>query len=128
MVEPVDDTRTTLDWSSLEERWSDLFAAHINPWGAAITFGLRSTRPEEPSTMTIRMRMGLQQAKVLGLILLRDIRVFEERTGTEVGLPAQMLEELGIPKEDWGKVQGSIAGGWMASRPPRGSWGAYPVV
>ena len=106
MVEPNNEPQPTIDWSKVEEYWSDLFGANVNPWGAAITFGLRSTRPEEPSKMTIRMRMALQQAKVLGLLLLRDIRVFEERTGTEVGLPAQVLEELGIPREDWERFRG----------------------
>ena len=106
MVEPENKPEIEIDWDSLEEQWSDLFGAQVNPWGAAVTFGLRSVRLGEPNKMTLRMRMSLQQAKALGVLLLRDIRAFEQRTQTEIGLPANILEELGIPKEDWERFRG----------------------
>lgn len=90
------------DYSAVEEHFSDVFETHINPWSASVTFGYRSTRPTtEPTRYQIRMRMPLQQAKALAVLLLRGIRQYEEQSGADIDLPAQVLETLGVPQEDW---------------------------
>lgn len=90
------------DYSVVQEHFSDVFETHINPWSAAVTFGYRSTKPTtEPTVYQIRMRMPLQQAKALAVLLLRGIRQYEEQSGADIDLPAQVLEGLGVPQEDW---------------------------
>lgn len=89
------------DYSELKEDFSDVFETHINPWSAAITFGRRATKAEDDHHYTVRMRMPLQQAKALAVILLRNIRLYERQMKVEIELPQAMLEGLGIAPEDW---------------------------
>ena len=93
------------DWSqSPEEHFSDVFWTSLSPWSVAITFGLRMVRPEEQDTPKIRMRMPLQQAKALAVILLRAVRRYESDASVTIELPDQLLENLGIPSEDWKRL------------------------
>lgn len=89
-----------------EEHFSDVFWSHVNPWSCAITFGLRMTKPDEKDRPTIRIRMPLQQAKALAVILLRNIREYEQKTGADIDLPKQVLEALDIAVEDWERFKG----------------------
>ena len=89
------------DYSELNEEFSDLFGFHINPWSAAISFGQRSTRPQDSNRYTTRMRMPLSQAKALAVMMLRKIREYEGKAKVEIELPQLVLDELGIPAEDW---------------------------
>lgn len=84
-----------------EEYFSDVFWTHLNPWSAAITFGLRMTRREERDKPTVRVRMPLQQAKALAVILLRTIRKYETDANVTIELPREVLDRLNIAPEDW---------------------------
>ena len=89
------------DWSQVEEYFSDVFWTALNPWSVSITFGLRQARPEEADKPRLRMRMPLQQAKALAVILLRAVRRYESDAHVTIELPDKLLESLGIPPEDW---------------------------
>ena len=92
----------TEDWSQPpQEYFSDVFWTSLSPWSASITFGLRMTNTAEKDTPKIRMRMPLQQAKALAVILLRSVRQYETDANVTVELPDQLLKALGIPLEDW---------------------------
>jgi hypothetical protein len=94
--------KPTEDWSQPPiEYFSDVFWTSINPWSASITFGLRKAGPEEADTPNVRMRMPLQQAKALAVILLRTVRQYETQANVTVELPRSLLDSLGIPLEDW---------------------------
>ena len=90
------------DWSQPpEEYFSDVFWTTLSPWSAALTFGLRQASPNEKDTPKIRVRMPLQQAKALAVILLRAVRKYESDANLTVALPDKLLGNLGIPLEDW---------------------------
>jgi len=90
------------DWSQPpEEYFSDVFWTTLSPWSAALTFGLRQASPNEKDTPKIRVRMPLQQAKALAVILLRSVRRYEGDANLTVELPDGLLKSLGIPLEDW---------------------------
>ena len=89
------------DFSEMREEFSDVFDSHINPWSAVITFGNRATKPEEDNHYTVRMRMPLQQAKALAVIMLRNIRQYERAAKVEIELPQAVLDGLGIAADDW---------------------------
>ena len=94
------------DYEQMQEAFSDVFEVHVNPWSVALTFGRRATRPTESNEYTVRMRMPLQQAKALAVVLLRSIRQYEQQADTDVDLPQQVLEGLGIAPEDWNRLKG----------------------
>ncbi len=97
----------TMNYSELQEYFSDVFETHINPWSAAITFGLRATKEAEDNKMMLRIRMPLQQAKALAVLLLRNIRQYEQQTGADIDLPQVVLKALDIPAEDWERFKGA---------------------
>lgn len=95
------------DWSQPPiEYFSDVFWLAINPWSAAVTYGLRMAREDESDTPRIRVRMPLQQAKVLAVLLLRVVRQYEEKANLTIELPKEMLKDLGIPPDDWERFTG----------------------
>jgi hypothetical protein len=89
------------DYSDMKEYFSDVFETHVNPWSAAVTFGTRATKETEDNKYQVRMRMPLQQAKALAVMLLRSIRGYEQHTQADIDLPKDILDSLGIPLEDW---------------------------
>lgn len=90
------------DWSQPpEEYFSDVFWTTLSPWSAVLTFGLRQASPNEKDTPKIRVRMPLQQAKALAVILLRAVRKYESDANVTIGLPDKLLSALGISLEDW---------------------------
>lgn len=90
------------DWSQPpEEYFSDVFWTALTPWSASVTFGLRQASPTEKDIPKVRVRMPLQQAKALAVILLRTVRKYEHEANVDIELPSKLLEHLGIPPEDW---------------------------
>ena len=94
------------DYSAMQELFSDLFEWHINPWSFVLTFGRRSTKADEPNEFQIRMRMPLQQAKAMAVMLLSGIREYEQKTGADIELPEVVLKDLKIAPEDWKRFKG----------------------
>jgi hypothetical protein len=46
--------------------------------------------------------MSLEHAKVMAIILRKQLKQFEEQLGAEIALPLQVYQQLGVsPKEDW---------------------------
>jgi len=92
----------TEDWTQFpEEHFSDVFWTALSPWSASVTFGLRQASPYEKDTPKIRVRMPLQQAKALSVILLKSVRRYENEAGVTIELPDKLLETLDIASEDW---------------------------
>jgi hypothetical protein len=46
--------------------------------------------------------MSLENAKVLAMLLRRNLKNYEREHRLEIALPAQAYTQLGIAKEDWG--------------------------
>jgi hypothetical protein len=103
MKEPENNPIETRQNTELLEYYGDVFWTHLNPWSASITFGLRKITPEETDRPQLRVRMSLQQAKALAVILLNSIRRYETDAGVEVELPNDVLKGIGIAPEDWKK-------------------------
>ena len=102
MTQEKQPKQQTEDWSQpVEEQFSDVFWTSISPWSVAVTFGLRMARPGELDKPKLRMRMPLEQAKALAVMLLRGIRAYETEQDITVDLPVELLKHLGIPLEDW---------------------------
>ena len=102
MTQEQQPKQPTEDWSELPvEYFSDVFWTTLSPWSAAVTFGLRQASPSEKDTPKVRVRMPLQQAKALAVILLKAVRRYESEANVTVELPTKLLESLGIPPEDW---------------------------
>ena len=105
MTQESQPERVPIDYSDIEERFADIIGVHSNAWSTSINFGLRSTRPtEEPDKFNVRVRVPLTTAKVLAILILRQIRDQEQTFGITIDLPPPVLEGLGIPPEDWRRL------------------------
>ena len=48
------------------------------------------------------MRMSVEHAKVLAILLKKQVKVYEQQLGTEVPLHPQLYTQLGLSRtEDW---------------------------
>lgn len=56
---------------------------------------LGDLRANQPSLIRLRVKVSPQTAKVLGLILSKHIRNYEERFG-EIGIPTKLYHDLGL--------------------------------
>ncbi len=86
------------DHSDIDESFSDVFETHLTDWSYAITFGLRSVRADEPHKYNNQVRMPLPQARALVVLMLRNIRRYDQAAGIDIDLPRDVLEKLQKPR------------------------------
>ncbi len=76
----------------------------LSPFGVALSFGKHNpgqTSPSAPET-TVIVRMSIEHAKVMAIILRRQVKQYEAALGTEVPLQPHLYTQLSISKqEDW---------------------------
>ena len=85
--------------------YSDQFRINTTPYGANLVFA--KTQPDAPAGQAPRskdqviVRMSLEHLKVMVMVLKKNLRGYEQRTGITVELPFDMLNSMGLSKEDW---------------------------
>lgn len=92
--------------NGIPEVYTDSFRFTVQPYGVAFTFGTNVPHPSPqkvtPGKDSLILRMSLEQAKVLAMMLRRHLRNYELQNDLEIALPPQLYTQLGIAKEDWG--------------------------
>lgn len=90
--------------NSVPEIYTDVFRFTIGPYGVTFTFGTHAPHPESgkvaPPKKSLILRMSLEQAKVLAMMLRRNLKNYEKRNSLEIALPPQLYTELGLSKEE----------------------------
>jgi uncharacterized protein DUF3467 len=84
--------------------YSDGIQVGISPF--TVTLGFTVAPQAQPGTQAptpvATVRMSLEHAKVMAIILRKQLKQFEEQLGAEIALPNQVYQQLGISsKEDW---------------------------
>lgn len=74
----------------------------VMPWTVALTFSVKGIGPQaEPKRIAI-VRMSPEHAKVVAMLLKKQIKGYEMNTGANINLPHDMYSKLGLsPTEDW---------------------------
>ncbi len=88
----------------------DAIRMTVTPYGANLTFGLMPAHPPEDEEAVVvaepqtLLRMSLEHAKVLAMMLRKNLLAYEKNAGIEIGLPADLYEHLGLTEElaSWG--------------------------
>jgi hypothetical protein len=92
------------------ELYTDSFRFTVGVYGVAFTVGLNEPHPQSGKAPQAKelavIRMSLEQAKVLAMMLRRNLKNYEREQGLEIALPPQLYAQLGIAREDW--VDGAI--------------------
>ena len=85
--------------------YSDQWQFTLSPWGVNMTFQLRPAHPSQSEQGSVEdvatVRMSIEHAKVMLVQLVRAIRSQEEGFGFSYELPAGLLEDMGIPHDEW---------------------------
>lgn len=91
--------------NSIPEIYTDAFRFTVSPYGITFTFSRSVPHPASGQVASpkdsICLRMSLEQAKVLAMMLRRNLKNYEKNNSLEIALPPQLYTQLGLPKEDW---------------------------
>ena len=85
--------------------YADQFLVSANTYGVALSFSKTPPYPvpgQAPQLETqVIVRMSLQHAKVMALLLRKHLKTWERETGVEIAIPHEVLNQLGLSAEDW---------------------------
>lgn len=88
--------------------YADRVRLTVTVFGVNISFGLGNPHPEQGNLEgvldvleNVRVRMSLEHAKVLAMILKKQIKVYESKNDTQVAIPRSVLEALNLTDETW---------------------------
>jgi len=74
-------------------------------FGVAMTYGVSEAHPTGGGNRQVEekvtLRMSLEHAKIVAMILRRHLKNYERETGTTIQLPANIYTSLGVAAEDW---------------------------
>lgn len=85
--------------------YADAFQVTVTPFGVNMTFSLRDPHPspgrQVPATEVARIRMSPEHAKIVVMMLIRQLRDYERQSRIKIAIPSQVYTQLGIAEEDW---------------------------
>ncbi len=93
------------DEQEIPDLYSDQFRINTTPYGASLVFArsLPDPNPGQPPRAKdqVVVRMSLEHLKVMIMVLRKNLKGYEQQSGVSVELPFDMLNNLGMSKEDW---------------------------
>ncbi|MBI4288865.1 MAG: hypothetical protein HY671_10605 [Chloroflexi bacterium] len=85
--------------------YADQFRLTTGVYGATMTFGISPAHPSAgqvaPPRDVVTVRMSMEHAKVMTLMLRRTLKQYERDSGVTIGLPQNLCAQLGLSLEDW---------------------------
>ena len=89
---------------AVPELYADGVQIGLGPFGVTLAFAMQPAG--QTGTMApikvCNLRMSLEHAKVLAMMLRKQLKNFEEQMGENIPLPQQLYQQLGLSKmEDW---------------------------
>lgn len=85
--------------------YSDQFTITVGPYGASLSFAVTEPHPiptaPQPPERVATIRMSVEHLKIMAMIIVRHVKKMEEELGVSFPISSQVLNQLGIGKEDW---------------------------
>jgi hypothetical protein len=88
--------------------YTDRMRLTVTVFGVNVTFGLSAPHPEETGAgnlldvlEVVRVRMSLEHAKVMGMLLKKQIKIYEAGTKTQIAIPLEVINSLELGNEQW---------------------------
>ena len=84
--------------------YADQVAVQLGPFGCALNFSISSPLAGPagtPGQLVATVRMSLEHLKLMTFLLRRQLMQFEQTSGVQVQIPADVLNQLRIGREDW---------------------------
>jgi hypothetical protein len=85
------------DFIRLPEYYTDSVNFMTNIYGFTLEFGATQAQDQPPRPL-VRVKMSPQHAKIMSLLLRKNVQEYEKRIGTVI-LPDGLYNELGIQDE-----------------------------
>ena len=89
----------------IPEFYIDQFRVTCSAVGSAMTFGLNPPHPNPAQSQmprdTVLLRMSLEHAKIMAMLLKRQLKAYEEQFAVTIPIPRQVYNGLGLSQEDW---------------------------
>ena len=89
--------------SNVPDFYADRLNLNISPFGVTLVWGLTKAKLVEPKDGVVPevddvaiVRTSLLHAKVIGLLLLKNIKKYEDEAGIKVQIPDKILTRLDI--------------------------------
>lgn len=84
----------------------DQMRVTVGVFGVNITFGLSEPHPTQggmprQTEERVRVRMSPEHAKIMALMLRRQLKTYEREAGVTIEIPANVYTGLGVAEEDW---------------------------
>jgi len=90
------------------EVYADTFQMTTTPFGVNMTFGVREPHPagarQAPSSDLVVVRMSPEHAKVMAMMMRKQLKQHEEQNGITIQVPHTVYAQLGLAEEDWGNI------------------------
>lgn len=93
-----------MDEKTPPELYADGVQIGLGPFGAILSFTMQPAG-QTGTLAPIRvcnMRMSVEHAKVLAILLKKQLKVYEQQLGEDIPLHPQLYTQLGLSRqEDW---------------------------
>ena len=91
--------------------YTDGVSLNIGPFGCTLNFAMSppvaQAAPGALAQPVGTVRMSLEHLKVMAFLIRRQLRDYERQSGVEVAIPADVLNQLRIGREDWEECWGA---------------------
>lgn len=86
--------------------YSDQMGLNMGPLGCSMMFSETVAGPIIPGVQqqtrnVATVRVSLEHLKMIAYILRREILAYEGRFGVQIPIPLEVMNQLGIGREDW---------------------------
>jgi len=82
--------------------YTDSVQIATGPFGVILVLGMQTGQAGSAPDKIANLRMSLEHAKILAIMLKKQLKVFEEQIGADIPLHPQLYTQLGLSKtEDW---------------------------
>lgn len=91
--------------------YADQVGINVGPFGCSINFSVSAPLPPPgggvlPGQPVATVRMSLEHLKLMAFMLRRQLLQYEREAGIQVPVPARVLNQLQIGREDWQECWG----------------------
>jgi hypothetical protein len=90
--------------------YTDAVSLNIGPFGCMLNFALSpavSPAGGAVAQPVATVRMSLEHLKIVAFLIRRQLREYERQSGVEIAIPADVLNQLRIGREDWEECWGA---------------------
>ena len=91
--------------------YTDGVSLNIGPFGCILNFALSPAVAQAGAGAMAQpvatVRSSLEHLKIMAFLIRRQLRDYERQSGVEVPIPADVLNQLRIGREDWDECWGA---------------------